>query len=178
MKNFSQTKYLSKGFTLIELLVVIAIIGLLASVVLVSVNSARDKAKATRIVNDFQTIEKALYMLINEENTARWWREGEKGGGSLTAFSGLSTFLRQIPTSPLDAGAYVYDNDGDTMPTPGVSCCQGVNIGLDPCGSDCQKYFNLVDQILDRGDGINNGRIRSKATYSYIYYNIVPNENF
>ncbi|MFH1611996.1 MAG: type II secretion system protein, partial [bacterium] len=34
-----------KAFTLIELLVVIAIIGLLASIVLVSVNSVREKAK-------------------------------------------------------------------------------------------------------------------------------------
>jgi type II secretion system protein G len=50
----------SSGFTLVELLVVIAIIGLLSSVVLVSLNNSRAKARDARRITDLKQIQTAL----------------------------------------------------------------------------------------------------------------------
>lgn len=54
------------GFTLIELLVVIAVIGILASVVLASLNSARGKARDSRRKSDLAQIRTAMEFYLDE----------------------------------------------------------------------------------------------------------------
>jgi len=58
-----------KGFTLIELLVVIAIIGLLASIVLVSLNSARKKARNAKRSSDITQLQLAFNMAYDNNGS-------------------------------------------------------------------------------------------------------------
>ncbi len=101
----------NKGFTLIELLVVIAIIGLLSSIVLASLNSARKKARDARRVADLKQLQIALEMYFDTNKLY-------PTGASATALDLLKTggYISVVPVDPL-GGTYAYAGLGS-----GTSC--------------------------------------------------------
>lgn len=74
-------KKYSKGFTLIELLVVIAIIGILSSVVLASLNTARNKGKDASAKSSISSIRAAMEIYYNGTGDNTYGDAGADTGG-------------------------------------------------------------------------------------------------
>jgi prepilin-type N-terminal cleavage/methylation domain-containing protein len=108
-----------KGFTLIELLVVIAVIGLLASVVLVALNSSRVKARDAKRVADLNQIAKAAEFFYDSQGFYPYATAGEPTWDGhwddfgiclitgATAPCGIATVnyrpvISRVPNDPLD----------------------------------------------------------------------------
>jgi prepilin-type N-terminal cleavage/methylation domain-containing protein len=68
MKNQTQKHSFQSGFTLIELLVVIAIIGLLSSVIMGSLVSAKGKAADAKTLQEMHQFQVAVQIFITQNN--------------------------------------------------------------------------------------------------------------
>jgi prepilin-type N-terminal cleavage/methylation domain-containing protein len=109
----------NKGFTLIELLVVIAIIGVLASVVLASLNSARNKGTDAAVKSGLANMraQASLYYDTNGNYAAGTVNCSIVTGGTATGCTSLfadSTMLTAITNIAKTSGATAYGNTSGT----------------------------------------------------------------
>ncbi len=100
-----------KGFTLIELLVVIAIIGILSSVVLASLNTARAKARDAKRKAEIHNIIIALSLYYSNHGD---YTNVSYGGACGTALNGADSvsvglnadgIMKTMPTVPSNSGS-------------------------------------------------------------------------
>ena len=157
----------NKGFTLIELLVVIAIIGILSSVVLVSLNSARMKSRDARKQADFRAITNALYLFLNKNG--RMPNNYRPGYGACEGQSYYDQsmqelisdgFLNYVPKSP-GGGVYCYYNYGannniGALMVASLEAAPNTTIGISPscrpwapdvnwCSQSSNKYYCICN---------------------------------
>ncbi len=113
----------NRGFTLIELLVVIAIIGILSSVVLASLNSAREKSRDARRISDIKQLQLALELSF------------DANGEYPDALADIGTdYIGAVPTDPL-SGSYSYIN----LTSADAACDASATVGT------CIKYHLGAD---------------------------------
>lgn len=165
-----------RGFTLIELLVVIAIIGLLASIVLVSLSSARSKARDSRRIGDMRQVQLALEMYYDKSQT---YPVGTVGHNSLytlgtkgspgtanalwTAGTGIGaltpTYISTVPVDPTNNSYNIY---GYVPGTAGTTAGVVTNcIAADPsCG-----HYILMAQLEDQSNPALVNGLHLKPTY-------------
>lgn len=147
------------GFTLIELLVVIAIIGLLASIILVSLNTVRAKARDVKRISDLHQIVLALEMYYDDydyypPSSCGWDCNGYRystAGTSWIPELVSGGYMATVPVDPKNNAngpwttgnySYAYGNVGrNTYPAQYDLTAQLETAHSERCELKCYKFY-------------------------------------
>ncbi len=160
---FKALKNRTRGFTLIELLVVIAIIGILSSVVLASLSTARQKARDATRISDIKNVQLALELYYDgtqsyPKNAAAATADTavDIDAANNTSAALVPTYIPKMPLDPQNRH-YKYVATASTA-NPTTGCANA------PCSSyslyvSLERQDNLVlgtdaDLVVT---GVNNG---------------------
>ncbi|TRZ77961.1 type II secretion system protein [bacterium] len=121
-----------KGFTLVEILVVIAIIGLLATIVMISLSGVGERGNNARRIEDLRSLHTALISYYYHETTYHF---PNATGAMLVTAELPSSYITEIPEDPdpLDSG-YFYE----AFQRDETSACTTL-------GKDCKQFILCAD---------------------------------
>lgn len=151
-----EKKKFNQGFTLIELLIVIAIIGILSSVILMSLNSARKKANDTQRIASVNQIVTAIALYQSDNEGTPPGIDGiEYVNGNSKWIPGLvPKYMSSVPSDPIDKNSHKfhYSRRGNNYEVISFlekhkddpSCGNGGGGG----GSACQYYEKGSGEFL------------------------------
>lgn len=143
----------NKAFTLIELLVVVSLIGVLATLVVSNINSARERARDSVRKSDLRNIQTSLRLYYNDNSAYPQSSSGNIVGcggdcvwGETWAMNGV-TYMNILPDDPLSTQSYVYtgvsggedytlkaclENKSDEKAVADSSCASGYKYEVKP----------------------------------------------
>lgn len=121
------------GFTLVELLVVISIIGILSTLAVVSLNTARSKSRDARRLSDIRQMQTALEFYYNETGYY------PNALGSQIKY-GNDIYMEVVPTAPnppdspcsSSTNAYAYTPNADFTSYRLNYCLGNITGGIQP----------------------------------------------
>ena len=125
---------IQKAFTLIELLVVVSLIGILATLVIANMNSARERARDATRKSDLRNIQTALRLYYNDNSSYPTKATFDAALGATWL-----PYMNLLPNDPLTSQSYTYtytDSDNYTL----FACLENASDDKAVLVGTCNKY--------------------------------------